>query len=177
MTAMFMKSPRPIIVAFVVLALALGVWLAMRQPAKEAAAAGILSDVPVTVTLVENQKLASNISLIGTINASNDVNVVAETQGVTQAVYVNVGDPVRKGTVLVKVDDEIPRSNLAAAEINYEKAKRDFDRSEVLYQENSISIAQLDAARLGLKAAENQRDIARRQLANTEIKSPINGTM
>lgn len=137
----------------------------------------ILTDVPVTVVPAIKQKLSSALSLVGTISASNDVNVVSETQGVAKAVYAKVGNRVASGTVLVQVDDEIPRSNLAAAEINHEKALRDFERSEALYQENSLSASQLDAARLGLKAAENQLDIAKRQVENTRIKSPIAGTV
>src|SRR5512140_537134 len=141
------------------------------------ATAPLISDVPVNAAKAVRQTLSNQISLVGTINASNDVNVISETQGVVREVYVKVGDQVKNGIVLARVDDEIPRSNLATAEINHEKAKRDFERSEALYQENSISISQLDAARLGLKAAENQRDIARRQMENTKIKSPITGTI
>ncbi len=135
------------------------------------------TDVPVSVTVVSRQRLQSNLSLVGTINASADVNVLAEAQGTVKAVYVKVGTAVRAGTVLVQIDDEIPRSSKAAAEINYEKARRDFERAEELYQENSISAAQLDASRLGMKTAENQLDIARRQLENTRPKSPIAGTV
>jgi RND family efflux transporter MFP subunit len=136
----------------------------------------ISTEVPVSVTTVRKDRLTSNLTLVGTIAANNDVNVVSQTQGEVKAVYVKVGEFVKAGTVLVQVDDEIKRSNLAAAEINYQKAKRDFERSETLYQENSISAAQLDAARLALKSAENQLDIADRQLQDTRISSPIGGT-
>lgn len=84
---------------------------------------------------------------------------------------------MKGGTVLVEVEDDIPRSNLATAEISFQKAKRDFERSEALFQENSISRAQLDAGRLAMQAAENQFEIARRQLENTKIKTPITGTV
>ncbi|HTO94541.1 MAG TPA: efflux RND transporter periplasmic adaptor subunit [Bacteroidota bacterium] len=135
------------------------------------------TDIPVGVTLAKREKLESSLSLVGTINASADVNAVSETQGVVRAVFVKVGMNVRAGTVLVRVDDDIPRSTRAAAEINFQKAQRDFQRSEELYQENSISASQLDASRLAMKAAENQLDIASRQLENTSIKSPIAGTV
>jgi RND family efflux transporter MFP subunit len=135
------------------------------------------TDVPVSVTVIRKQKLESNLSLVGNINASADVNVISETQGTATAVFVKVGMQVREGTVLVQVDDEIPRSTKAAAEISFQKAQRDFQRAEELYQENSISVSQLDASRLAMKAAENQLDIARRQLENTRIKSPIVGTV
>ncbi len=135
------------------------------------------TDVSVSVTVVQRQKLQSSLSLVGNINASADVNVISETQGTTKAVFVKVGTPVKAGTVLIQVDDEIPRSTKASAEINYQKAQRDYQRSEELFQENSISASQLDASRLAMKAAENQLDIARRQLENTRPRSPIAGTV
>jgi len=150
----------------------------MQKPASDTARlSAITTDVPVSIIIAQKQRLVTNILLVGTINASNDVNVISETQGTVKEIYVKVGQYVSAATVLARVDDEIPRSNLAAAEINYQKTIRDYERSEALFQENSISPAQLDAARLGMKAAENQRDIARRQLENTQIKSPISGTV
>ncbi len=172
-----MKS-RTIIIGICALLLLAAFFLFRPSERPQGSAGGLINmDVPVTVAPVVVQKLSSTLSLVGTINADNDVNVVSETQGVVKAVYIGVGDRVNTGTVLVQVEDEIPRSNLAAAEINYEKARRDFERSEALYQESSLSASQLDAARLGLKAAENQLDIARRQVENTRIKSPIAGTV
>jgi RND family efflux transporter MFP subunit len=135
------------------------------------------TDVPVSVMTVRRERLESSLSLVGNTNASADVMVIAETQGTVTAVYVKVGTQVKPGTVLVQVDDEIPRSTKAAAEITFQKAQRDYQRAEELYQENSISVSQLDASRLAMKAAENQLDIARRQLDNTRIKSPIAGTV
>ncbi len=137
----------------------------------------ITTEIPVAITIINKHRLESSLSLAGTFNASADVNVISETQGTATSVLVKVGMVVKAGTVLVQVDDEIPRSTKAAAEINFQKAQRDFQRSEELYQENSISVSQLDASRLALKAAENQFDIARRQLDNTRIKSPIAGTV
>ena len=135
------------------------------------------SDLPVSVTVVQRQKLENTLSLVGTINANTDINIVSETQGAVVAVFVKTGATVRAGTILLQVDDEIPRSTKAAAEINFQKAQRDYRRAEELYQENSISVSQLDASRMAMKTAENQLDIARRQLENTSIKSPIAGTV
>jgi RND family efflux transporter MFP subunit len=145
---------------------------------KEAQEQNVMAaEVPVSITVVKKQRLKSSLSLVGNINASADVNVLSEAQGNVTAVYVKVGTPVKAGSVLVQIDDEIPRSNKAAAEINFQKARRDFQRAEELYQENSISVSQLDASRLALKAAENQLDIARRQLENTRPKTVIAGTV
>jgi len=134
-------------------------------------------DVPVSTTTVKKMQLINAISLVGVVNASNDVNVISEAQGLVVEVKVKVGDYVKAGAVLFQIDDVIMQSNLASAEINYLKAKRDFERSETLYQENSISAAQLDLARLGMKAAESQLTLAKKQLSDTKIKAPISGTI
>jgi RND family efflux transporter MFP subunit len=122
-------------------------------------------------------QLVNTISLVGVVNASNDVNVISEAQGLVVGVKIKVGDYVKAGTVLFQIDDVIMQSNLASTEINYLKAKRDFERSETLYQENSISAAQLDLARLGMKAAESQLTLVKKQLNDTKIKAPISGTI
>lgn len=135
------------------------------------------ADIPVSTTMVKKMLLENNISLVGVVNASNDVNVISEAQGLVIDTKVKVGDYVQEGAVLFQIDDVIMQSNLASAEINYLKAKRDFERSETLYQENSISAAQLDLARLGMKAAESQLTLAKKQLSDTRIKAPISGTI
>lgn len=135
------------------------------------------AEVPVSTTKVTKMQLVNNISLVGVVNASNDVNVISEAQGLVMDVKVKVGDNVKEGTVLFQIDDVIMQSNLASAEINYLKAKRDFERSETLYQENSISTAQLDLARLEMKAAESNLTLAKKQLSDTKIKAPISGTI
>jgi RND family efflux transporter MFP subunit len=170
-----MKKPNRNVILIVTALVLIAIILSVRHKKESIAASDMVTAVPVSVMVVQKQKLASRLSLVGTINANNDVNVVSEAQGVVKEVYAKVGNTVAAGTALVQVDDEIPRSNLGTAQINYEKAQKDFERAENLFQENSIPISQLDAARLGMKAAENQLDIAKRQLANTRIKTPISG--
>jgi RND family efflux transporter MFP subunit len=134
-------------------------------------------EVPVSTTSVKKMQLINNISLVGIISASNEVNVISEAQGLVVDVKIKVGDYVKSGTVLFQIDDVIMQSNYASTEINFLKAKRDFERSETLYQENSISAAQLDLARLGMKAAESQLTLVKKQLNDTKIKAPISGTI
>jgi RND family efflux transporter MFP subunit len=172
-----MKKSTWIAIAIVVVLVVIAIIMLRRPKNESAVKSDMITTVPVSVTVVQKQKLTSNISLVGTINANNDVNVISEAQGVVKAVYAKVGNNVAAGKVLAQVDDEIPRSNLATAQINYEKAQKDFERAEDLFQENSIPVSQLDGARLGMKAAENQLDIAKRQLENTKIKTPIAGTV
>jgi RND family efflux transporter MFP subunit len=73
------------------------------------------------------------------------------------------------------VDDELKQAALTAAEVNYEKAKRDYERYQALLKKNTITVAQLDASRLAFKSAESQYTVARRQFTDTRITTPIAG--
>jgi len=62
-----------------------------------------------------------------------------------------------------------------SAQANYEKAKKDYERTQALFQQKSATDAQLDMAKLGASMAEAQYIVAKRQMADTKIKTPISG--
>jgi RND family efflux transporter MFP subunit len=134
---------------------------------------------PVAVSTVEvtERSFQENLLLIGTVIPNKDVMVVSETQGKATAVNFEVGDYKQVGSVLVKVDDELKKANFESAVATYEKAKKDLERFEELYKKNVGALTQLEQARHGLKMAETQMIIARRQLKDTDITSPISGVI
>jgi RND family efflux transporter MFP subunit len=166
------------ITAFALVALAAIVAILIYNKNSRAEAIGktdILREIPVTTATVERRMLQEDLSLVGTTYANNDVYVVSETQGRIVAVHAKVGDYVPAGGSLVQVDDELKRAAFGSAEVSFEKAKKDFERYEVLYKKNSITASQYDASRLAYKSAEAQYIIARRQLNDTRVTSPIAG--
>jgi RND family efflux transporter MFP subunit len=146
-----------------------------QSNAKIEAQKEILTALPVSVAEVKMGALEDALSLTGTVAAKNDVVVVSETSGRVKGVNVKIGDAVQAGSILVSVDDELRRAGVLSAQANFDKAKADFDRTEGLFNEKAVAQAQLDAARLGLKAAEAQLISASRQLRDTRVTSPIAG--
>jgi RND family efflux transporter MFP subunit len=133
--------------------------------------------LPVTTEPVAKEKLSETVSLVGTITANNDVAILSETQGKVVKVLANVGDYVNAGDTIVQIDDELKQASYATAEVNYDKSKKDLERYELLVKDSSVSDTQLETARLAFKTAEAQYIIARRQYADTKIKSPISGVL
>lgn len=174
-----MKS-RVIAIIFILVLIGAGAFylLGGRQQAAASAQEGRLTiDLPVQVTPVARQRLEARLVRTGNIQADNDVLVVSETMGRVLAVKAEVGDFLRAGAVIAKVDDELKLANFLAAEANYEKAKRDLARFETLADRNSATSAELEGIRLAFKAAEAQYLMARRQLQDAEIKTPIAGVV
>jgi len=170
-----MKKGKIIITAVVALAVIITI-LAINKKKLTAITAGGIKDVYyVTVEKASMKTLSESLSLVGTIYANNDVNIVSEAAGKITAVYAKVGDYKSAGSALFQVDDELKKAALMSAEANYEKAKKDFERTQALFRQKSATDAQLDMAKLGASMAEAQYIVAKRQLADTKIKTPISG--
>jgi len=134
-----------------------------------------IEKVPVTVENVSKGTISENVVATGTLEASEVLNVVSETQGKITAVYKEKGDVAQAGDVLVKVDDEVISANVLTAEANYEQFQKDIERFTRLANENAIAKRDLEQATIGLKKAKADLTTARKALSNTSVKAPISG--
>lgn len=173
-----MKS-RWIVIIAVVLA-GVGIVALLGNRAKATAAekeTKISGDIPVQTVPVESKRLETRFTRTGTTEAINDVVVVSETSGRVLKVKAEVGDKLSRGSVLVDIDDELKVAGFRAAEVSYEKAKRDLSRFETLAGQKSATDSEVEGIRLAYKSAEAQYLTARRQVEDTKIKTPISGTV
>jgi RND family efflux transporter MFP subunit len=129
----------------------------------------------VSVYTVMRKAIDNRFSLVGTLNGFNDVVVLSETQGRVVKVNAEVGQYKEAGSVLVEVDSETREAAYKAAEVNYEKSKKDLERYESLYKDHSVSDTQIEQARWAFQTSEAQYISARRALSDTKITTPISG--
>ena len=134
-----------------------------------------LNAIPVSVATAEIKELNSELSLIGTIMAGSDVNIVAEAGGRIIRLNAKPGDYKSAGSVIAEIDSEFRRASLQSAQAGYDKAKSDFLRMETMFKEGVVNAMQMDQARYGFQAAEAQLLMAKRQLRDTRVTTPISG--
>ena len=137
----------------------------------------IYKDIPVKTAVVIKKKLGEGLNLVGTLYGNTEVAVLSETNGRIVRLFADFGDNIKKGSPIAQVDDELKRAAFSNAEAVFEKAKKDYERYEQLLKEKSANEAQFEAAKLAYKTSEAQLTIARRQLNDTKIISPISGTI
>ena len=141
-----------------------------------------------------NQK---KVSASGKIESKESSNISASTEGRIKKVYVVLGQQVKKGQLLAEMEDsniqnEI-RKTLAASSIDLQNAAmnknnkaRDLESAKYLYSLGEISQEELrkaqsdyDAAAMeySQKSAGSDVSYLRKQLNDTKLVSPIDGTV
>jgi RND family efflux transporter MFP subunit len=172
-----MKKVIYIVVVLVILA-AVGFKLMSNkeQMATAAAVAEIKSDaIPVALTEVKTAKLDKSFTAQGNFAPIQSLTLMSETQGQIQKVLKRKGDRVKAGELLLQVESNTMAADLATAQTNAEKAKRDLERFENLAAGDAITKRQLEDARLAAKSTEAQLVAARQRLNKTRITAPISG--
>ncbi|WP_299826520.1 efflux RND transporter periplasmic adaptor subunit [uncultured Pontibacter sp.] len=172
-----MKKVIYIVVVLVVLA-AIGFKLMSNKEdmAANAAVADIKSDaIPVAVTELKTEKLDKSFTAQGNFAPIQSLTLLSETTGQIKSVSKRKGDKVRAGEVLVQVESNTMAADLATAQTNAEKAKRDLERFENLAAGDAITQRQLEDARLAAKSTQAQLVAARQRLTKTRITAPISG--
>ena len=171
-----MKTLKIVSVAIVILGTTIGFVINSSSEGKaQTSKSTIATSYSVSVVKAARKDLTPTFSIVGTIVANNDVTVLSETQGRVLKVNAEVGDYKKAGSVLAEVDDELKKAAFEAAKATYEKAKKDLERYEALYKENSVSDSQIEQARWSYQTAESQYIVARRQFNDTKITTPISG--
>jgi RND family efflux transporter MFP subunit len=143
------------------------------------------------VLTMSNQALASGPVVIGTIQAERKADLRAEVGAVVMQVLKENGDVVKKGDVLVRLDELAIRDNLQSAEdsaknasLALEQAERQVQRLKTLRASGMTSMQALDDAELRRNAALSEvssakarATSARQQLQRTSIRAPFDGVV
>ena len=133
--------------------------------------------LPIEVTLVGRGRIESVVRSATNLEAEAQVIVIAEAARQVRQLFVEEGDVVQKGKVLLRLENDEQRSNLAKAQVSYDQAERELDRQKRLFEQNLAAERALNDAQHEYDRARITLDDARRELGYTEVRAPIGGTI
>jgi membrane fusion protein (multidrug efflux system) len=147
-------------------------------PAGEAAPNGEEEEaVPVEVAVLGRGPIESVIRASANLEAESRVGVSAEAARRVVEIRVEEGNVVAKGDVLLRLQDDEQQSNVTRVKSQLERAQREHDRQQRLFQQElttekalSDAIYELDQQKIALADAE-------RELSYTRVRAPIRGTI
>jgi len=141
------------------------------------------------VLTVRSNALSLGPSITGSVQPERRADLRAEVAAVVISVAKENGDPVRKGDLLVRLDDTSIRDTLTSAEASARAADQAFDQAQRQYErlvklrENSlVSTQQVEDAEIRRNTAQSDRESARarvvsarQQLERTQVRAPFDG--
>ena len=145
--------------------------------------------VEVGVHELRSQTWQGTINTFGVVEALEEVDIAAELSGTVKAVYINEGDRVEAGQLLLELDPQKrqfgaqqARQQVQSAKATLEEARLKLQRRRNLAEKETISAEVLDNAQLAVDSATAAyqqalagQQLAERELADTRIFSPTPG--
>lgn len=144
--------------------------VACSNKSDEKAGAAQQAKVQVKIAKVTSEDIPQTETYTATVESDVKNNIAPNTPYRIEKIYVEVGDNVRKGQVLVQLD----ASNLQQLKLQLENQKVEFKRTEQLYQVGGASKAEYDNAKMQLDVFSTQY---RQLVENTQLVSPISGVV
>ena len=147
--------------------------------------------VLVTIEKVTEGVTSPTILLTGSTYFSEKSKVAAESQGLIKKVYINEGDAIEVGQPIAKLDDTLIQYTYQAAIADtkhaksvLDKAKRDYGRTKILFDQKSLSKTTYEDAMTDMQKAESAYavSVAKQKRLEAEIKkmtilSPLKGVV
>ena len=177
-------------------ALAVGLTGCNKSPDAQAKSAADAVQRPLLIAqadlrTLQNQPLSNGPVITGTVQPERRADLRAEVSAVVQTVLKENGDTVKRGELLVRLDDTSIRDSMASAAESLRSASQNLDQTERQLQRLKTLQAQgmtstqamedaqtrRNTAQSDLVAAQARAAAARQQLQRTEVRAPFDGVV
>ncbi len=134
---------------------------------------------PVAVSTFEarQDKWADDVQAVGTLKAVNGTDVTTESGGVIRELLFTAGQPVRAGTVLVRLNTSNEAATLLALEASAKLAVTQRDRWRELGGQQLVSRADVDERNSQAANALAQVEAQRALIAQKTVRAPFDGVL
>ncbi len=124
---------------------------------------------------VESRPLAHASRLTGTLRAKSRVRIFNQEEGAILAIAIHEGDVVKKGDVLIEMDDKLLRAQYDKARANRRQASDDLERQTKLRKRKLVSEEELNRAKTTFDVADAEEKLLSTRLGYTRIQAPSDG--
>ena len=144
-------------------------------PAPAGAASGPARPPSVEVARVEVMRLADEAQAVGSLRSRQSVVLRPEVSGRVTRLNFRDGEKVRRGQLLVQLDDQLPMAQVQQAQAELSIARANHKRNQELVAQNFISQRSVDESSANLQVADAKLALAQAQAARLRIVAPFDG--
>lgn len=147
------------------------------KPAGPGGARGAGGPLKVATFEVVPTAFAESISSTGTVRADEGVELQAETNGKVVSINFTEGSPVKKGDLLVKLNDSDLRANMDRYNYSKQLAEVRYNRITKLLKQGVVTQDDYDSALNEMNVQQSFIDLYKAEIAKTEIRAPFDGVV
>jgi membrane fusion protein (multidrug efflux system) len=131
----------------------------------------------VDALLLQPQSIQNTIRISGTLLPNEEVTLYSETAGKITKIHFQEGRSVRKGELLVKINDAELQARLQKVMYDKKLAIDNEYRQRQQFEDNLISQEAYDVAATALNTIKAEIDLIEAQIDKTEIRAPFSGSI
>jgi membrane fusion protein (multidrug efflux system) len=129
----------------------------------------------VEVAKVEVVRLTDDAQAVGSLKSRQSVMLRPEVSGRVTRINFRDADRVRRGQLLVQLDDQLPQAQVKQAEAELSIARANHKRNQELVEQKFIAQRAVDESAANLQVAEAKLALAQATLARLKIVAPFDG--
>ena len=129
----------------------------------------------VEVAIVKRGDIISKVTASGELRAKSQVDISAETIGRIKKLHFKEGDEVKRGDLLIELDDVNADATRKLAQAQLFQAEQNYRRGRELFEKELISQESFEKIELGYETARAQYEQALDTYQKTKIYAPISG--
>lgn len=127
--------------------------------------------------VISPQLLENRLFSTGNIIANQEINLSAEASGVITRLNLQEGAEVRRGQLLVKINDNNLVPQLSQTKYALELMEQNAARQRTLFERGGSSQEEFDATQIELNKLKTEVEILEAQIRRTEIRAPFDGIL
>lgn len=131
--------------------------------------------IRVVTQVVSNECVSNTYTYIGIIEESEKTAVSFTSMGVLKSVLVREGESVKAGDLIAQMDDSQARNILSASQAQMEQANDALKRFEILHNNGSLPEVKWIEIQSKVAQAKSQLEVAKKNLADCNLISPVSG--
>ncbi len=144
-------------------------------PAAQPGRAG--GQLQVDGVVVAQQTFVDSLSVKGSIDANEQIQIRSQVSGLVTAIYFKEGGLVKKGQALLQIDRSEISAQLSQAQTQQQLAAENARRAKLLLEKEAISQEEYQTAEAELKSLQAQTRLIEAQSAKTTVRAPFSGTV
>lgn len=133
--------------------------------------------IPVSVYIADYEDNKGGLLNLGTILAKERVDLASEVSGRVTEIRFKEGESVKRGALLVKLNDDELQTQLKRAEFQYALLKDKLERQKILFEKDAVSRELYDQVQTEYNVLKQDIEQLKVRIEKTEVRAPFDGKL